>query len=400
MTRGEIGPLEIEGIAAGGAGLARREGQAVFVEGTAPGDRIAARITEEHRGWARAETLEILRPSPDRVEALCPRYGSCGGCSLQHIRYEAQLAAKAAVLKEAFTRLGGTTPPEPRVFPSAPWEYRNRMQFHRITSRDAPERRAAPSGEAAAGLRARKNGGIIPLNDCPVADPGIRKALKEGSLSPPPWKDRFTVYARQGLFLSEGGVSRGRTRVLDRELVLDAGVFFQSNAAMLEVLAADLRALAGEADAPMADLYCGVGVFAALLGDRFPRIDLVEENQTALALARENLRGEGREFFALRDDEWVRLKTRSGGRAGKPGGSFGFMVADPPRQGLSPALARWIAAEGPPLFAYVSCDPATLARDSRLLRAGGYELSELRFYDFYPQTAHIESLAVFKNNRT
>jgi 23S rRNA (uracil1939-C5)-methyltransferase len=183
-------------------------------------------------------------------------------------------------------------------------------------------------------------------------------------------------------------------KLLDRELVMDAGVFFQSNAALLEVLGADLRSIAEEADAglPAADIFCGVGTFAALLGDRFPRIDLVEENKNALSLARENVRGPGREFFALRDDEWAGLK----GPAGK---NYGFMILDPPRQGLSPVLARRIAAEGPPLVAYVSCDPATLARDSRILLAGGYRLSELRFYDFYPQTAHIESLAVFKNNK-
>ena len=403
MARGEVGTFQIEGIAAGGAGLARREGQPVFIEGTAPGDRIAARITEEHRGWARAEPVEIISPSADRLEAACPLYGICGGCSLQHLRYEAQTAAKAAILKEAFTRLGGTVPPEPQVFPSAPWEYRNRMQFHCIKQfHYIPEQvrrsRKTPAAPAPVGLKARNNGGLIPLNDCPVADPGIRRALNEGAILPPPQKDRFTVYARQGLFLSEGGLSRGRLSLLDRELTLDAGVFFQSNAAMLELLGADLRRIAGEAEAglPMADLYCGVGTFAALLGDTFPRIDLVEENKHALALARENVRGEGREFFALRDEEWVRLKSRAGGRSGK---AYGFMVADPPRQGLSPALARWIAVEGPPLFAYVSCDPATLARDSRILRAGGYGLAELRFYDFYPQTAHIESLAVFKNNK-
>jgi 23S rRNA (uracil1939-C5)-methyltransferase len=397
MARGEVWTLEIKGIAAGGAGLARREGRTVFIEGTAPGDRIAARITEEHRNWARGETVEIISPSADRVEAPCPLYGSCGGCSLQHLRYEAQTAAKTAILKETFIRLGGTVPPEPLVFSAAPWEYRNRMRFHSITGRDRP-RRLRESRDAPVGLKARKNAGCIPLNDCPVADPGIRKALREKILLPPPQKDRFTVYSRGGLFLSEGGLARGRTSLLGRELILDAGVFFQSNAALLEILGADLRGLAGEADTglPMADLYCGVGTFAALLGDRFPRIDLVEENRSALALARENVRGEGREFFALRDDDWVRLKSRFGDKAGK---TYGFMVADPPRQGLSPALTRWIAAEGPALFAYVSCDPATLARDSRELLAGGYRLSELRFYDFYPQTAHIESLAVFKNNK-
>jgi 23S rRNA (uracil1939-C5)-methyltransferase len=390
MTIGDVCTLQIENIAAGGAGLARREGRPVFIDGAAPGDTVAVRITEDHRTWGRAELVEIIEASPARVTPACPLYGTCGGCSLQHLRYEAQIRSKAAILREAFTRLGGLVPPEPQIFPSAPWEYRNRMQFHCITELH----RVTGPREADVGLKARKSAAIVPLTGCPIADPGIRQRLKEQTILPPPHKDRFTVYSRGDLFLSEGEISRGRVSILGRELALDVGVFFQSNAAMLEALGADLRAMAGEADTslPMADLYCGVGTFAALLGDRFPRIDLVEENKTALALARENVRGHGREFFALRDDAWAALRGPSGGTP------YGFIVADPPRQGLSPALARWIAAKGPPLFAYVSCDPATLARDSRTLAAGGYTLSDLRLYDFYPQTAHIESLAVFKNN--
>jgi 23S rRNA (uracil1939-C5)-methyltransferase len=415
MAVGEECIFYIEGIAAGGAGLAHLDGKKVFIDHTAPGDTIQGRVTEDHRTWARAELVELVEASPDRITPLCPLYGVCGGCSLQHLRYEAQIRAKIAILRDAFIHLGGFVPPEPLVFPSAPWEYRNRMQFHCMMQfhgikqfhgtkqfhamkwfRGGTGPGGVPgSGEAPVGLKARKNADIVPLTDCPVADSGIRKALKETAILPPPQKDRFTVYSRGGLFLSEGGVSRGVVKILDRELTLDAGVFFQGNAAMLETLGTDLRVLAGEADTrlPMADLYCGVGTFAALLGDLFPRIDLVEENKSALALARENLRGEGREFFALRDDRWVTLTQGSGGKA------YGFMVADPPRQGLSPVLARWIAEEGPPLFAYVSCDPATLARDSRELLAGAYSLAELRFYDFYPQTAHIESLAIFKKNR-
>ncbi|MDR0622923.1 MAG: TRAM domain-containing protein [Treponema sp.] len=402
MAIGEVCTVQIEGIAAGGSGLARLEGQRLFIDKTAPGDTVRGRITEEHRGWARAELVEITGASPERITPACPRYGTCGGCSFQHLRYEAQIRAKTAILRDAFTRLGGLIPPEPLVFSSAPWEYRNRMQFHCIEQFHCIKQfhrikqfHSVKDREAPVGLKARKNAEIIPLTDCPVADPGIRKALKEKTILPPPQKDRFTVYSRGGLFLSEGGNCRGMVPILDRELLLDAGVFFQSNALMLEALGADLRALAKEADAglPMADLYCGVGTFAALLGDRFPRIDLVEADNTALSLARHNVRGEGREFFALRDDDWVKFRGRSGHRP------YGFIAADPPRQGLSPALTRWIAAEGPPLFAYVSCDPATLARDSGKLVAGGYTLEELRFYDFYPQTAHIESLAVFKKNR-
>jgi 23S rRNA (uracil1939-C5)-methyltransferase len=201
------------------------------------------------------------------------------------------------------------------------------------------------------------------------------------------------VYSRLNTFLSEGALRRGRVSLLDRELLIDAGVFFQSNGNMLELLIKDLKEHALEADRslPMADLYCGVGTFGAFLQDLFPRMDLVEQNPGALALARENVRGKGIGYAALGTDQWV--KTRS------PKGPYGFMVVDPPRQGLSPGLRQWLVQRGPRLLAYVSCDPATLARDSKALVQGGYELKALKLYDFYPQTAHIESLGFFTKDR-
>jgi tRNA/tmRNA/rRNA uracil-C5-methylase (TrmA/RlmC/RlmD family) len=171
---------------------------------------------------------------------------------------------------------------------------------------------------------------------------------------------------------------------------MDAGVFFQSNGVMLEELISGLLQVAAEADTklPMADLYCGVGTFAAFLGGKFPRVDLVEENPEAIVLARENTRGMETRLFAQTGDLWVKGCSMEN--------SYGFMVVDPPRQGLSPALRKALAQKGPPVLAYVSCDPATLARDSGELIAGGYRLDRLRGYDFYPQTTHIESLVVFK----
>ncbi|MDR2619432.1 MAG: methyltransferase [Treponema sp.] len=358
--------------------MARIEGKSVFVDLAAPGDLAVLHITEERRSWARAEIAEILEPSPLRVEPACPLFGRCGGCSLQHLNYDAQLSAKEKILKEAFFRIGGIEAPHIRIRPSPPLEYRNRVQFH-----------CFPADRRRLGFKQRKGPAIVPLRDCPAADPGIRRALGEGGLVPPPDKDRFTVYSRGGVFLSEGGKSRGRVSLGGRELLMDAGVFFQSNGTMLELLLEDLAAAAEKADPglPMADLYCGVGTFAAFLGNRFPRTDLVEENKTALALARENLGGDCR-FFALSDDEWV--KSLKGKEA------WGFMVVDPPREGLSALTRRYLAEKSPPpLLAYVSCDPATLARDAGELAAGGYTVKELNLYDFYPQTAHIESLAVF-----
>jgi 23S rRNA (uracil1939-C5)-methyltransferase len=381
----ELLEARIESIAAGGAGLARIDGKPVFIKGCLPGERLVCRITKDHRSWAQAQLLELLDASADRVKPVCGIYEICGGCNLQHLGYKAQIAAKTDILKDAFVRIGRCRPPEPLIIPSEPWEYRNRMQFHAV------RQHGKKNDSVLWGLKPEKGASAVPVSDCPIADPGIRKLLIEENKSSlmPLEKDRFTVYARNGLLLSEGGVSRGKTRILDKELTLDASLFFQSNGAMLEKLAADLLEIASEADhsLPMADLFCGVGTFAAFLGKLFQTSDLVEENKAALALARENLAAPAQgDFFAQRSEDWAKHKNPS---------DFGFIIVDPPRQGLSQSLALRLATEGPPTLAYVSCDPATLARDSKILTAGNYTLTELRFYDFYPQTSHIESLALF-----
>jgi len=204
--------------------------------------------------------------------------------------------------------------------------------------------------------------------------------------------------------LNEGGRQRGKIKLFDKEILLDAGVFFQSNCSVLEKLIPELQKTAEAAprNLPMADLYCGAGLFAVFLGGMFPKVILAEENKSAVSLARENLKGTNAEFFALRDTDWQKTILR---RKEK----IGFAVVDPPRTGLAPKLAAAVAQaasqqaaaqqaaaqEGPPVLAYVSCDPAALARDSKILTGGGYKLQRLAFFDFYPQTSHIESLAVF-----
>jgi len=392
MAVNEIFTLQLERIAAGGNALGRFEGKPVFVEGGAPDETICCRIIEEHGSWARAELLEIIEASPVRTGACCAFYGVCGGCNLQHIEYSAQVAAKVDILKESFIKTGGICPPEPELFTSPPLEYRNRMQFHCV--RNTPEKHNRQ--KISFGLKCRGSEKITTITGCPVADSGIQAFLqgKRETISLPPGKDRFNVYSRNGLFLNEGGVERGKTRLLEKEIVLDAGVFFQSNGVMLEKLILQLQKIAETADRslPMADLYSGVGTFAAFLAGMFPKITVVEENKQAIAIARENLKGADIEFFACSDADWLKKNSR-----GKP--VYGFAVVDPPRQGLARALSRWLAMKGPALLAYVSCDPVTLARDSAILVNGGYELTKLSLYDFYPQTAHIETLAVFEKNR-
>ena len=385
---------KIDSLASGGAGLARLDGKSLFTEGTIPGETVLCRLAKDHGSWLEADLLEVTEPSPGRVDCACDYAGVCGGCGLQHMSYEAQLEAKAAMLTDAFRRIVGFEPAKPKVLSCTPWEYRNRMQFHAIRKFDKN------NPDAYCGLKAKKSTDIIAVTDCPVADPGIRSLLtKPGKEAKgvlvSPLKDRVTVYARDGLLLSEANMSRGKTAVLGKNLALDAGVFFQSNGAMLEKLAADIAEIAGnlaagEKERPAADIYCGVGTFAAFFGHLFQKVDMVEENKAALALARLNTAGlENTAFYAMRAENWA--KTAGLGR-------YGFAVADPPRQGMENALVRRLAESGSAVFAYVSCNPATLARDSKTLLSG-YELSDLRLYDFYPQTAHIESLAVFTRRK-
>ncbi|MDR1373434.1 MAG: class I SAM-dependent RNA methyltransferase [Treponema sp.] len=411
MAKDQFFTAPVEGIAAGGDGIVRCRGRTFFMSFTAPGDRVVGRLSGE---GDRAELVELEEASPRRTVPVCPLYGICGGCSLQHLSYEFQLEEKARILQEALRRIGKLeTLPELKIVPSPPYEYRNRFEFHRLPGRTnaglrRPLRRKVPAGPCrpgggqAVGLKGRKSGVIVPVPDCPVADPAVRKALGEGRVRPPPEKDRFTVYGRGDLLLCGGETRRGTVSILGKGIRMDGTVFFQSNALMLEALIGDLSGLIGEMeDLPAADLYAGVGTFASFLGERFSRLDLLEENKQALALARENMENLARSrplgggtfrYFPMTDDRWV--KTMEGKKT-----AYGFAAADPPRQGLSRAMAQWLARQGPPALAYISCNPAALARDSRELTAGGYRLDSLTLYDFYPQTAHIESLGIFKKDK-
>ncbi|MFA6508141.1 MAG: class I SAM-dependent RNA methyltransferase [Treponemataceae bacterium] len=381
MAIGDLIDLKIEKISSEGDGVGRFEGKTIFVAGAAPEERVQAYVEEEKKLFARASLAKVLVPSSSRIEPVCPVFGECGGCSLQHIDYSMQIQQKKSLLKDAFSRIGGFTEiPAIRTFPSAPYEYRNRMQFHRVKK------------NSAVGLKKRAGNEVMTISDCPIADPGIRQALRAGSLVSPPWTDRFQVFSSGALFLSEGGVEKGETNIAGKKLKLDVGGFFQSNVHMLETLLAEVTETAKSVadsgrNSRVLDLYCGVGTFGAFLTDYFENIDLVELDKKAAALARENVKSKGARLFAVSDDDWAkRIESRQ---------SYDFAVVDPPRVGLSSSLRKWLIESKPETLVYVSCDPATLARDAKELSAAAFELRSLSLYDFYPQTPHIESLAVF-----
>ncbi len=371
--------LDIEKLVAGGVGIAFHGGRAVFVPFVLPGERIEARIVEERRDYARAELLSVLAPSPERVEPECPLFGLCGGCGLQHAAYSAQLEAKRSIVREIFRRGAGFDPGSPRIVASAPYGYRNRVQFH-----------LDPGGHV--GYMKRDSEEVVAVASCPIADPAVESWLAEhggdvreelrpyiGSAS------RFIVYGAEGAAYLEGRHRRVSVNVLGDRIFFDVGAFFQSNLGILGKLVEET--VAGFGGGRAADLYAGVGLFGHFLAKAGARVVMVEQEAKSLAEARTNVAGPIHQWHGQSVDQWC--------RGPGAGARFDGLVVDPPRSGLSPELRAWILKSRPPLLSYVSCDPVTLARDAKELVAGGYRLDKLVLFDFYPQTGHVESLARF-----
>jgi 23S rRNA (uracil1939-C5)-methyltransferase len=361
-------------------GVVRFEGSAFFVPFVCPGDVIRARTVSEKKHIA--ELVEIVEASPNRVEPLCPLFGICGGCTLQHISYTVQIEEKKKITADAFERIGGLEIlPDIGLVASPQYGYRNRIELHtdgKIT-----------------GFKQAKSSQIIPVSTCPAAVPVIREfmqnVLKQSRTRKEPQK-RYTVYGFDSRIAVEGSDTE-RLFIPDLGITMDTRIFFQSNLELQKKLIADVGAAAGEGEAA-ADLYCGVGAFAYSLAARFQKLCLVEENPAAIALARENLRNTSleAEYYALSLEKYCAMLEKKVDRAPH----WDAAVVDPPRDGLCASLINLFIKLKTPRLVYVSCNPATLARDAKRLCEGGYGLDSVTSYDFYPQTLHIECAALFR----
>jgi 23S rRNA (uracil1939-C5)-methyltransferase len=402
--------VELTGMIYGGDAIGRLpDGRAVFVPFALPGERVRVKLVEEKRGHARAELLEVLRPAEGRVEPRCRHYGVCGGCHYQHMDYGHQLETKINILRDQFLRIAGIKdlPIEAMVPSPSPWNYRNTVQFH-----------LTPEGKL--GYQAASSHQVIAISEChlpeailnetwPVLDfeaiPGLERlelrtgaeedlllTLESNDPTPP---ELLVELPLSVVYLGPGGVTvlagddATVMEVLGRPLRVSAGAFFQVNTAQAGAMVDYLLAnLVLSLDTVLLDVYCGVGLFSAFLAPKVARCIGIEIEPSACEDFAANLDDyENVELYeGLAEEILPKLKVQPK-----------VIVVDPPRSGLDRKALDAIMVMKPEMLAYVSCDPATLARDAGRILAGGYILEKVAPFDLFPQTYHIESISIFKH---
>jgi len=419
--------VRIDSIAAGGEGVGRLpDGRVAFVHRTAPGDLAEVALVERKERWARGRLLRVLEPSPERREAPCPFYARCGGCTLEHLPYEAQLRAKARIVADALTRIGGIPTEPPEVVPSpTEFRYRNRVSF---------ALRRAEHGRVEAGFHALGApdeivdlGGACLLPEEPVAR--VWDALRaawgpDARRLPSGERLRLTLRASAGgevSLLVEGGYSPGRPEELieavpglvsiwhqrrdasaeliagapglpetwgDETVELSGAAFLQVNRGAAALLEAHVAELAGEVSGlRVVDAYCGVGFHARRFARAGAEVVGIELDPQAVDEA-VRAAPEGARFVQGPVEELIRAELPAD-----------LVVLNPPRAGVHAEVADALAAVPAERVIYISCNPATLARD--LKRMGEtYRLESVRAFDLFPQTAHVETVALLAAARS
>ena len=413
--------VEIEKPIYGGNFLARQQGKAVFVPLALPGETVRARITQKKSGYCTAELDSIVSAAPARISPRCPHFGLCGGCNYQHTDDATQLSFKQGILRETLERAGVPALAEIGVLAADPWAYRNRI-------------RVAFDANGNPGYRGRRSHDLVTIRECPIAAPLLITAARAAAVAlarvpanlrphelllfcnseesellatfftAGPMQPRLETMAQRlcelvpalkGVELATGGrpgrppqtlAQWGATSLIylaaGFEYRVDHGAFFQVNRWLIDSF---VGRVIGDSRGELAwDLYAGVGLFARQLAARFAKVIAVESAPTSTAALAANLAGTSGE--AIAESTLAFLQRASG--LPRPE----LIIVDPPRTGLDGGVSALLAEVAAPHLVYVSCDPATLARDLRVLLAGGYAIESITLADLFPQTFHLETV--------
>jgi 23S rRNA (uracil1939-C5)-methyltransferase len=396
----------VEKLVAGGDGFARCEGIPLFVARSAPGDRLRVRLVERRPDYGRAEIVEVVAPGPGRRPPPCPHFARCGGCDLQHLDDPLQARYKAAAVVETLVRLGGVElPGEPEVVTASPFGYRLRAQLHARRRRpvDAAGAQGAPDpavgggAEVEVGYYARRSHDLVAVGRCPILVPELEALLPTLPALLAPLGDaaprRLDLAAGGGAVtaapvvagLPHGEVTltvAGPPGVGELTYAYDARSFFQVHRELVGELVA--RAVGPWEGEEACDLYAGVGLFSLPLARRYRRVTAVEGDRVAARYARTNARRNrvgNLEVVAQALESWIGRLPRGAAR----------VVVDPPRGGLSRRVRHALFRARPERLTYVSCHPATLARDLKGLKAA-YRVESVALLDLFPQSGHMEAV--------
>lgn len=383
----------------GGDCIAKINGKNVFVPFAVPGEKLEVEITETKKDYDVAKIINILEPSPKRVEPVCQYYQKCGGCNLMHIDYDYQKELRKQILSDCFTR-NKIDIPEIQVASGQNLNYRARFQLHDGC------------------LEAKKSNEKIFIKNCPVAENSINsyfsstdskhrpqgrchlfgssKAEPDFTIAIPPVKQDFNAprnkkikhYIKpkyQGITIDPSTCVT--VELLGKKIMFDVQGFFQSNLQVLEkAISLATEDLSGK---NVLDMYSGCGTFSVFLADKFEKVTLVEHNRAAIVFAEQNLNGKSHESYGISGAKWV--KENAPAILSKIN-NFDAVLIDPPRSGMEKEVRDFLCETKPPVIRLVSCDPVTNSRDIRCLIDAGYRLRKVYLLDFYPQTSHIESL--------
>lgn len=378
---GTVVELEVGPVAHGGHCVARYDGQVVFVRHALPGELVHARITEQHPKYLRADAVQVLHASDQRVEPPCPYAGPgrCGGCDFQHATIVEQRRLKATVVSDTLRRIGGI---ERTVVMESPGDdglgWRTRMRYSVVDGRP--------------GMYAHRSHDLVPIDRCLIAHPDTPDVLSRR------WPGVSSVQAvvssegKTAVLAGEETGGRVVEEVRGRRFRVEADGFWQVHPAAATTLVDAVLAGLEPAEGQTAlDLYSGVGLFAAFLAEAGCEVQAIEGDKAAVKNARRNLHD--LPAVTLHNGDVNKVLNQLAGEGLE---AVDLVVLDPPRTGAGEAVVRRIAALSPRRVAYVACDPAALARDLKTFGKLGHGLSSLRAFDLFGMTHHIECVAILE----
>ncbi|GBU24323.1 ribosomal RNA large subunit methyltransferase [Fibrobacteria bacterium R8-3-H12] len=330
-------------------------GSVCFVEGALPNELAEIKITEQKKDFSKAIATKILEPHKKRRIPPCKYYGKCGGCNAQHVEFKGQIELLKQIILDLFARTAKINLPQNfEIHQGKEWAYRHRAQVFATKNKNIPW-----------GFRERAANNAVPIEECLVLSQNLNEKLKENSNL----KKRYLFDNKSEEFLG-------------KHIYADESVFFQSNLELLPKLIDEIQKAAGKGEL-LLDIFSGVGLFSAFLQDKFERVIAVEQNPLCQKFAEKNL-GKNCEFHSMNAEEWfnnnISLISKS------------CILIDPPREGMSDELCGHLCKNKIRKLIYASCNPATLARDTRKLLNAGYNLESIQGFAFYPQTFHLEML--------